>query len=115
MNYYFVGPNNLTYEIGDMQGLLGFTTIIPTFKCGVLFKLLDRSLWGPDFARESKEVCELIIDEFDLLKLNTSTPDPRVKKMAKMVGFKEEAKRRANFIFNDRLYDEFLLVKFREE
>lgn len=109
MHQYFCNPNNLIYEIGDNQAMLGFVAIYPTFKADLIFKLFDKKLWNKQLVRESKQVIEFVMKEFKLKRLNTSTPDDRIVKMSKMVGFEVEGERENNFMFDGKLFKEFLL------
>lgn len=109
MQSYFLSPNNLIYEAGNNQALVGFIEIVPSFKCSLMFKLFDKNIWGVDFAREGKDLLNLIMDIFALTRINTSSPDERIVKMAKIFGFKEEGIREKDFMFNNKPFDVFLL------
>lgn len=109
---YLVSPSSLFYEIGDMQALLGFTNIIPRFKATVLFKLFDPGLWGFQFKRQGKEVFRLVSEILELKRLSSETPDPRIVRIAKMVGFTIEGMKKNDFIWNRKLYNTYILGLF---
>lgn len=109
MQSYFLNSNNLIYEAGDNQALVGFISIVPTFKCELIFKLFDKKIWGVDFAREGKDLLNLIMDTFALKRINTSSPDKRIVKMAKIFGFKVEGTREKDFMFNNEPFSNHLL------
>jgi len=109
MGSYFINPNNFIYEAGDNQALVGFISIIPDFKADLIFKLFDKEIWGVDFAGEARDLLNLIMDSFALKRINTSSPDERVVKMAEIFGFKVEGKKEEDFMFNNKPFTNFLL------
>jgi RimJ/RimL family protein N-acetyltransferase len=113
--YYINAQNkNVIYEIGDFDGFLGFINIIPGWKATLTFKLWTKALWGADFARQAKNFIGEIMDELYLTRLETSSPDPRIVKMARMVGFKNEGTRRLNFSWQGKLFDDTILAIVKE-
>jgi len=116
MNYYFNSPANIIYEVGNNQALVGFLNIIPTFKASVLLKIFDKKIWGIKFAREGKNLIKFIMDEFQLKRLSTETPDfPRVYKIAKIAGFKKEGIKKKSFSWNRKLYDIYFMSIIKED
>lgn len=113
LGYYLGGYSySFFYEIrkkDTMQALLGFTSVIPDFKCDVFFKLFDEALWGKDFVRQLRQVLKLVMDEFKLKRISTSTPDERVQKMARLSGFKDENTKEKDFMWDGELYPNFIL------
>ncbi|MEE9510431.1 MAG: hypothetical protein V3V81_08055 [Candidatus Bathyarchaeia archaeon] len=109
MGSYFYNPNNLIYEINEMEGLLGFTSIVPSWKCDLLFKIFDKKLWKPSFVKEAGKLVKFIMKEFELRRISAETPDFRVCRMAKLISFKEEGFKKDGFVFNNEFYDKYLL------
>lgn len=113
LHYYLSGMSfSIFYEIrkeDKMQALLGFTEIYPNFKASVFFKLFDESLWGRDFARQAKEVFKIVMDELKLKRLSTSSPDEKIIRMSKMVGFKIDGILKNNFIWNGKFFSDTIL------
>jgi RimJ/RimL family protein N-acetyltransferase len=106
---------NAIYEIGDFDGILGFTDIIPGWKARLTFKLWNAERWGVDFARQAKNFLGEFMEAFHLVRLESNSPDPRIVKMAKMVGFKVEGMKRFNFSWDKQLYDDYFFSIVREE
>lgn len=110
-NYFFV-PNNtqhIFYEIGDFQGLLGFTNIVKGHRADIALKLWDSDIWCPSVVKESKKVFNYVMTEFQLIRLSAETPDLRVKRLAEIIGFKEEGVRDKDFMWDGELFDTFQL------
>jgi hypothetical protein len=105
--YYFGGYSlSLFYEIRDFRGLVGFVSIEPEYKCNLVLKLWDKKPWGLSFVKEGKNLLQFIMKEFCLKRINTSSPDERIVKMAtKFFGFKVEGKRDNDFKWNNELFD----------
>ena len=103
-NYMSGNSLNIFYEIGDFQGLTGFTHIVPGFKAGILFKLWDKKLWGKDTARKMIDLAVMVMDEFKLKRIYLDTPDERMMKMAKLIGFKLEGEAPMAFRWNQKFY-----------
>jgi hypothetical protein len=114
LHYANAYNQNVIYEIGNFEGILGFTNIIAGWKSHLTFKLWNKSRWGADFARQSKDFIPEIMDELYLTRLETSSPDPRIVKMARMVGFKNEGTRRLNFSWQGKLFDDTILAIVKE-
>lgn len=108
-------PRALFYEIGNMQTIIGFINIIPHFKAGVLLVIIDKTIWGATIAREVKLLFNYIIDTFKLKRLSSETPDPRVVKVAQMMGFQIEGRKEKDFVWNNRLYTMFLLGRIKKD
>lgn len=112
-------PLHLFYEIGDFEGLLGFISIIPEYKGELIFKpwglrKLFNGMKGREFIKESKELINFIIDEFKLRRLESWSPDKRILRMAKMVGFKQEGAQKNAFRWNGKLFTNFALSITRD-
>ena len=113
--YYLSMPQrNLIYEIGDYDGILVFANIIPGFKCDLTLKLWNPKRWGPDLVREGKALIDNTMDALKLQRIETNSPDPRIVKMARMVGFRVEGCRKIAFLFDGKLYDDFILGLIKE-
>lgn len=109
INYYFYCSFSIFYEVGEFQALLGITNIIPQHKADIMMKIFDKDFWGRDFVRETRSLMKLYMKEFGLKRISSESPDPRICKMAKMVGFKVEGIRDLDFSWNGKKYDNFLL------
>ncbi|MGY5873862.1 MAG: GNAT family protein, partial [Candidatus Thorarchaeota archaeon] len=92
-----------------------FINPIPGFKCAMSLNLLDKKIWGKEFIRAGRKLIEMYMDEFSLKRISTQTADPKIVRMAKMVGFKEEGERPLSFMFNQKLYPTYLLGLIKEE
>ena len=108
-------PGSAMYEWGDFQALVGFVGTIPTFKCGMSFNLIDKKVWGKEFVRAGMKLIEMYMDEFDLRRISTQTADPKVVRLAEMIGFKVEGERPLDFMWNKKLYPTYFLGLTREE
>lgn len=109
-------PNNynrsdltLFYEIGDFIGVLGFASIIPGFKCDLVMKFWDKDGWSISLVKEARGLLGLIMDSFDLIRVNARTPDKRVEKMAHLIGFKTEGRQCKNFMWKENPMDLIIL------
>lgn len=114
--YYFpwgtelaIKPMNVWFEIGDWGGLLGWVDIIPGYKASALLKLWEPELWGPTLARDLKVLAKRFMDEYKLIRCSLSTADPRMKKMAEMMGFVTEANQSCGFRFDGKYFTNYLL------
>jgi len=115
LNYYVNNPqNNLMLEIGDFDGLMGFAGIVLHYKAAFLFKLWGKKRWGPDLVRQSKGLIMDIFNDFDLVRLETQTADPRIIKMGSMVGFKVEGVKVKDFLFDGKWFDNTQMAIVRE-
>ena len=103
--HYWASGANIIYEVGEFQGILGFMDIVPGHKASVTLKLWGRETWGRNFVRESRALLGLVMDEFRLVRLETSTPDEKVVRMATLAGFAVEGVRPKDFKWNGDYYD----------
>lgn len=111
----FFGWGTAMYEAGDLDALVGFINPIPGFKCGMSLNLLDKKIWGKEFARAGQALIQMYMEEFDLKRIGTQTADPKIVKMAKIIGFKVEGERPVDFMWNGRFYKTYLLGLTKEE
>jgi len=95
---------DIIYEMGDFDGYLTFNNIVIGYKSSLSFKLWNPKRWGADLAREGKELIQFIVNEFKLKRLSTESPDERMVKMSKMVGFKVEGAMKNAFLWDGDLY-----------
>lgn len=107
-------PFHVYYEIGKFDGLLGFTDIIPEYKCGALFKMWNGDVWGPTLARDLTEVTDRFMQEYRIKRMEIETADEKMVKVAKICGFKQEGTKALGFRFDGRLYTSYLLRKLRK-
>lgn len=113
---YFSSPSHMFYEIGDFGGILGFAYIIASHKCELLCKIWDKEIWTHNTIKEVKQLINTIMEEFQLIRIGTETPDLRMKDIAtRFLGFKEEGIRTHDFKWQGEFYDNYLLAKTREE
>lgn len=107
---YLTGPTlNILYTYGNMDGVGGFTNIIPGHKCDIMFKFWNKAAFGATACREFIEVLDLIMDTFKLYRMDSDSPDDRVVKMAKLLGFEQEGSRKYGFRWDGKVYTNFLL------
>lgn len=108
--YYLSMPQkNLIYEIGDYDGILIFANIIPGFKCDLVCKIWNSGSWGANLVREAKDLISNTMDNLQLQRMETSPADPRMVRIGRMIGFKIEGCRKDSFLFDGKLYDNFIL------
>lgn len=109
-------PNVIAYEVGDFDGLLGFVDIIPFYQSALFFKIINKEgdFWSTDFAREAKALTERVMEHFNLLKVVTCTPDERMAKIGKTMGFNVNNTFDKAFIHAGKAYDLHYLIKERE-
>jgi len=103
------------YEAGDMDVLVGFISPVPGFKCTMSLNFIDKKIWGKEFVRAGKKLIAMYMDEFQLKRIGTQTADPKVQKLAKLVGFKDEGTRPLSFKWNGKFFPTYLLGLIREE
>lgn len=109
------GPNLYwLYEIGNWQGLCGFVDIWAGWKADILFKIWDKSIWGPTLYRELKDKIDLLMNEFRLHRVSIQTPDESMLKMLKRFGFRVEGRFRDAFRWNGAKYTLHCLRKIKE-
>lgn len=103
------------YEIGAFQGLMGFQDIIPEWKCELTLKLWDKKAWNSKFLRSAKQLVDLYMNEFQLKRMSTSSPDPVIVKMAKKAEFEDEGEIPFGFKWKGQFFTNYLLGKYREK
>ena len=59
--------------------------------------------------RELGSLLRLYMKELELERISAESPDPRIVRISKMVGFKVEGIRNKDFRWNNKYYDNFLL------
>lgn len=111
----FFGYGTAMYEAGDFDALVGFINPIQGFKCNMSLNLIDKKIWGKEFIRASRKLIDMYMDEFKLKRISTQTADPKIVKVAKMVGFKIEGERPLDFMWNEHFFTTYLLGLTREE
>jgi len=113
LQIHLSGIASILYELPNFGGLIGFNNIIPEYKAEITFKLWDLKLWGPTFLREVRGLAEMIMDEFRLIRLYSSTPCIKMEKMAHLCGFKTECAQKFGFVWNGKFLPLKLLAKTR--
>ena len=115
VNKMLFGPyTNIFYEIGDFQGLIVFAHIIPEHKAELIFKIWDKDAFSKDFLRASRKLVDLVMDEFKLARVTTHSADPKMVRMAKMVGMKQEGESPQDTKWNGKLFTSYTLGLVRE-
>jgi len=66
-------------------------------------------------ARELTDFTDDLMGIYDLRRLETSSPDPRVVKLAKIVGFQVEGIQKYAFQWDGKLYSNTMLRKLSKE
>ena len=107
--------NNIVYEFGEFDGILAFIGVVPGWRAAMIFKIWNPERWGPDFVRQAKGFIGEMMDELQLIRLESGSPDPRIVRMAKMVGFKVEGVKTAGFKWNNILFDDCFFAIIRKE
>jgi len=107
--------NNIVYEFGDFDGILAFIGVVPGWRAAMIFKIWNPERWGPDFVRQAKGFIGEVMDELQLIRLESGSPDQRIVRMAKMVGFKVEGMKTAGFKWNNTLFDDCIFAIVRRE
>jgi len=115
LSHYFAAPDCKVYEWGDFDAVFIVSNIVPGWKADFSFKLVNPGVWSSRFVRECKEFLTGVMSEFKLFRIATSTPDARVMKMARMVGFEPEGTHYRAFGWNGTYYDDTLLCIFKED
>lgn len=113
LDKYLSSKNSLFYEIGDMDGVFGFTDIISGWKSHMIFELLNSRVWGKRLVRESRKLIDAVMDAMELIKISSQTADKRIAKMSRMIGFEMEGARKAEFSWDKKLYDIYLIGRIR--
>ena len=112
---YFSGYTfNVFYEIGDFQAIIGFTDILPEFKCNMTFKIWDKSIWNKTLVKAGREITDLFLKEFALKRISSATADERILRMGKMIGFVEEGRQPDAFRWNKKFYPLIFMGKHGE-
>lgn len=103
------------YEMGDFQGLIGFTKIFHGNKCGLMFKIWDKKLFGHNFVKECRRLVDIFFNEWDLKRMSVESPDKDMVRLSKLAGFKVEGKEPYGFKFKGKFYTNYMLGKVRED
>ena len=111
----FGNENNIFYEIGSFDGLIGFANIVPGFKCDIVFKLWNPKLWGFRFKTQVKQLIRAIMEKYDLKRIATESADERMTRMAKMCGFRTEGRFKHGFSWDKETYTLHKMRILREE
>ena len=112
---YYNLPIHLFYEFGDFSGIIGFTDIKQGHKADIFFKIWDKTIFSKTFMRQVIELCDMIMSELSLRRLNAYTADKRMWKLAKMAGFKEDGKRELDFSWNHKLHTYYYMCRIKGE
>jgi RimJ/RimL family protein N-acetyltransferase len=107
-------PFHIYYEIGRFDGLVGFTNIIPEYRCGSFLKIWNPEIWGPTLARDLTELADRFMQEYRIKRMELETADERMVKVAKICGLKQEGTKALGFRFDGKLYTSYMLRKLRK-
>jgi len=107
-------PFHVYYEIGRFDGLVGFTNIIPEYRCGSFLKIWNKDIWGPTLARDLTELADRFMQEYHIKRMELETADERMVKVAKICGLKQEGTKALGFRFDGKLYTSYMLRKLRK-
>lgn len=109
IDYLFYGQKPVFYEIGNFGGIIGFYDILPEYKCTFLSRLWNRTLWTHGLVREIKDMVWQFKRDYKIKRISLATPDERLVKFAKILGFRVEGTQRYGFRFDGKLYTQYLL------
>ncbi len=107
-----VKPEDEWYAIwddGELCGLVGFFNIEEGHKCAATIKLWNPAPWGIKGLRRGIEIMKDVMARHKLVRIDTETADPRIVKMARLLGFECEGVRPFDFRFDGVLYHKVLL------
>ena len=104
-----LGAFHLFYEIGNYDGLLGFTDINCTYKCNTFFKLWNKEKFTHNNVTGIKVLLDLVKKELQLKRIELSTPDESGVRLAELCGFKKEGTQKFGYIWNGKYYNNYLL------
>ena len=104
---------NLVFQMGDFQGMLGFLDIIPGWKCRLMFKIWDKTIWNKQNIRDGRTLLDRIFDRFNLIRMEVHSADPVMFKMSKIFGFEEEGRMLKAFKWDGKIYDLALFSKVK--
>jgi hypothetical protein len=113
LNGALSGAINLFYEMGDFQGLIGFRKVIPGYKCRLFFKIWDKKLYSRNLVRAVRQIIEFVMNEFNLVRISTESPDKRAIKGGRLAGFELEGEKENGFLWDGKFYKNYLLGKTR--
>jgi RimJ/RimL family protein N-acetyltransferase len=111
----FSNENNIFYEIGSFDGLIGFANIIPGFKCEIVFKLWNPKLWGFRFKTQFKQLIKTIMGEYNLKRMAGESPDEKMVRLARICGFKTEGRFKHGFSWDKKTYTLHKMRILRED
>lgn len=116
INRFMAEPIHAIYEFGNFDGIIIFSDIIFGFNANLIFKIWNPAGWSHGLVRAVRELIKTHMDGLKLVRLESSSPDPRIVRMAGMVGFEIEGMKKMAFPFDGKLYDDcfFSIVKKTE-
>jgi len=108
VDYLFSGTRSAFWEIGNFDGIVGFYDILPEYKCVFLARLWHRSAWSHSLVREIKDLALKFRADQRMRRISLATPDERLGKLARLIGFRAEGTQKNAFRFERKLYTQFL-------
>ncbi len=111
LTFYMYGNPGLLFEFKDFSGILWFVNIIPEYRADVIFKLWNKKLYGPTFARELKSMFSMFMKMYRIKRLSLQTPSDRGAALAKRMGFQIEGRQKYGFRWNGKLMTNIMLRK----
>jgi hypothetical protein len=112
----FLMPNNLLFEVGEMEGFVSAVGVTPRVQA-----LLHFSIWGKlkitDVLMAGKALNEFLFNEFQLNRLSAFIPNQNInaRRLALLLGFKEEGNLRKAWLSHDNYQDIIIFGLLRSE
>lgn len=102
-------------QVGDI-GLIYFTQILPEFQGQINIIFWDKKL-SKDRASYVKEACQLVMDQFELIRIAAAVPLPckPVGKLLLRAGFQQEGYLRKALVYDGTFVDVELFSLMKED
>lgn len=107
-------PWHIWYELGNFDGVLGFTDILKKYRADFVAFLWGKDVWGPDLARDIKTLVGRFMKDYGVRRLGFETADRRAARWARTLGFKQEGTKAIGFRHDGKDYTLTLLRKLYE-
>ena len=104
-----INPLNLFYEIGNMDGVIGFVNVFSGHKGEFFIMLFNK--WTHKLNRDVKKLLSIFAETFKIKRLFTQTPDEKMAKLYESLGFKIEGRQKYGFKWDGKFYTNILLRK----
>lgn len=112
----FILPNNLFFEIGDMQGLIAVTGVQPQVAASIHFMIWDK-LSIITLRQMGKYILNNLFESYSLNRLNGFIPDGNdsAKRLAVALGFRCEGVMQEAFLHKGKYQDIYIYGLLRRE